>query len=78
MLIPLLTVANTQSTGLVPTIDIGRIKNLEGRLDQGDSSISSRDVEALGFSFIIALGAYVLLRTRSRGRRYMSIGPYSY
>ncbi len=79
MLIPLLTIADTQSlTGLVPSIDVGRVRNLDGSVNEDSSNISSRDVETLGASFIVALAAYALFKRRTPRRRQMSIGPYSY
>jgi hypothetical protein len=78
ILVPLATIKAENGFNAMGYSVGDRLETLEGTHDSGAATYSASDVEIFAISFVIALAAYLLVRSRMPRRRHESIGPYPY
>jgi hypothetical protein len=74
MLVPLITISEVKANNNFPMPEhlLDQLEKIEGKYS------SDVDVEVFAISFVIALVAYLLVKSRIPHREYERIGPYWY
>lgn len=80
VLIPLVTIAQIEHEGTASFPGLARqgLQSLDNPYQPEYSRIQQYEVDALAFSFFVAVGAYVLFRRKKPNRTKRTIGPFAY